>query len=87
MSRPAIVPSASPFDSSCHSTDLWAAYKRGLLTWDELKRLEAEQQPCCFVCGEHTNGRIGLGYVCGVCIARLCGLVADAMPRIVAGRL
>lgn len=81
------TPSASPFDSSSVSSDAWQDYKRGLLTWPELQRLEAEVQPVCFVCGERTNGRIGLGCMCSVCLTRLAGLVADAWPRIIAGRL
>lgn len=50
-------------------------------------RAEVGAQPRCFVCGERTNGWIGLGYVCGVCIDRMGGLLSDFRDRLNTGRI
>lgn len=83
-----LVPSL-PHDPSpsCHSSQLWADYQRGLLTFPELQRLEAEAQPRCFVCGERTSGWISLGFVCGVCLTRLGSVLSDLQARLNTGRI
>ena len=61
---------------------IWDDYRRGLLTWAEVQRLERELMPRCASCNEPTNARIADGPICPTCMDALYRLVSNVSERI-----